>query len=235
VGSPWKHPTLRWWRWGVALALVLALALPAGAELLRKRKIDNLLDLGVSSPLLTRYGIPRLPAGTIQHRVAICQNTDLAFVGRVTEVESYLVDAHPVPLKEDAGAVVESPRLKESFRVLAEPSTKRERPETRATFLVEEKVHGEVGNTFSFTMRVGMVGEYWHGESYTPQMVEGERYLLLLRDHPRFGWVILGGGRGAVGLDPSAELPPTPGLQVLWEDVCSDSELMPKQRLPEEI
>ncbi|HND33606.1 MAG TPA: hypothetical protein PLA94_26585 [Myxococcota bacterium] len=232
MGSPWKHPTLRWWRWGVAVALVLALALPAGAELLRKRRVDNLLDLGVSSPLLTRYGIPRLPAGTIQHRVAICQNTDLAFVGRVTELESYLVDAHPVPLKEDAW-VGESPRVKEPFRMLKAPRSKRVRPETKATFLVEEKVHGEVGDTFSFTMRVGMVGQYWHGDSYVPRMEEGERYLLLLIDHPNFGWVILGAGQGAVGLDPSAELPPTPGLQVLWEDVCADSELMPKQNLPE--
>jgi hypothetical protein len=138
------------------------------------------------------FPIPtRLSPGTLSHRDDICRVSDLVMVASVIGRHEYI---------EERGRV--------------------RTPRARVRLFAERVVLGTTPPHMEIIVTGGMVGQYFHPGT-APELAVGQRYLMLLRKHPKWGWRILGGGAGAVRLRAEARLPGNAQLEMMWEQACT--------------
>jgi len=120
----------------------------------------------------------------------VCNETDLAVVGKVDSIYSYRQNGQ-------TGIVVSD-----------------------VTVAVERVVKGTAGGAVTVFVLGGVVDGDRYGVGGMPNFELGERYFFLLHNRSGQNPTIKLGGSGAVLLDPDAQLPPNSVLVGHWEEHC---------------
>lgn len=151
------------------------------------------------------FPIPnRLPPGTLTYRDDICRVTDLVMVATVVARHEYV---------EERGRI--------------------RTPRARVRLFAERVIRGETPPHMDIVVTGGKLGQLEHPGS-GPELAVGQRYLLLLRKHVKWGWRILGGGEGAVRVPEEASLPGNAQMEMMWEQACAVPLPVPQRTFAED-
>ncbi len=91
---------------------------------------------------------------------------------------------------------------------------------TLVTFQVEKVVHGPAPQTLSFLLRGGTLNGRKVWSSVETQMKEGERYFLILADHPTKPDYPYPIRLSTNIIDDSIVVPPEAVLKAVWQEQC---------------